>query len=150
MDLSEFRKNQEDLIAKHGYTLVGVFDPEGKEPTFAYSIGLTAFAWPEVIFFGNIRPDFIEAILTDLINHWRADGKVTLGDIDDIIVDYPLRVIEVATDPALEYAAQVTNYFEPKQIRFVQVLWPDKQGVFPNEPGYDNERAQPIVGEVRS
>lgn len=150
-DLNKFLARQAALIEEHGFTFVGVFDPDGENPPFAYSIGLTQFAWPEIIFVGKMRPDFIEIILTDLIQKWRREGTYQLGDNDGIIVftdlsEHPVRVIEVSAQHVLdEYAHQVKRYFKPEQVRFVQVLLPDKAGKFPGEEGYDDERQQPVM-----
>jgi hypothetical protein len=151
MDMDLYLAQQAALIEQHGYTFVGVFDPDGKDPQFAYSIGLTQFAWPEVLFIGNMRPDYIEIILTDLINKWREAGTYQLGDNMGLIVfkdlsEHPLRVIEVDAHHVLdEYAHQVLRYFDPGEVKFVQVLWPDTNGKFPGEEGYDESQVQPVM-----
>ncbi len=147
MDLESFIEGRKALIKEHGFTLIGVFDPEEVDPNFVYSIGLTERGWPELIFIGDINPVYVEVILTDLIRLWEEEGKPVLGKVDGIIVNYPLRLVEVdAAEASEKYGYQVRNFYPYQDIKFVQVLWPDKQGVFPDEPGYDNERSQPVIG----
>lgn len=153
MDSDAYQARLAALIELRGYTFIGVFDPEGLNPSFAYSIGLTGRNWPEVLLVGNMNPEVIEIILTDLIEGWKKQGEVVMGDNPGLIVfrdgsEHALRVVEVDTDAVLkDYGCQVPNWFEREQIKFVQVLWPDTSGKYPDEPGYsaDAKMQQPII-----
>jgi hypothetical protein len=138
-------------IKQHGYTFIGVFDPEGKTPSFVYSIGLTARGWPEVILIGNMNPRIVEIILTDLINSWKEEGRVILGDNPGAIrfadgSSHPLRVVPVDEEETLEnWGHQARVFYDPENIQFVQVLWPDLLGTFPDEEGYLERMHQPLL-----
>jgi hypothetical protein len=144
-------------IAKHGYTLVGVFDPEGKDPPYVYSVGLTQRGWPEVILVtACMRPQTIETLLADLLAQWFHAEKVVMGDNPDLLFmrdgsSHALRVVDVDNNDVIlnDYAGQVGIFFEEDDVKFVQVLWPDKSGKFPDEEGYSTEPSmiQPILGK---
>lgn len=147
MNEQEYFFKLRELIKIHGFTLIGVFDDVGNDPSFVYSIGLTEMGWPELLLIGDINPMFLEIIMTEVVDHFRKVGSVVPGDIGGIITGgYDLRVIEVDSAVAgAKYGCQVKNFYPGRDIKFMQVLWPDKAGVFPNEEGYDNERPQPVV-----
>lgn len=153
MDKEAYIAQLKANIARVGYTFVGVFDPDGKDPNFAYSIGLTERGWPEVLLIGNINPAFIEILLTDLIEGWIKAGEVKLGDNPDLIAfadgsSHAMRVVEVDWEEAVTfYGCQVPFFYPDRDIKFVQALWPDKAGVFPDEEGYNVIMVQPIVGQ---
>lgn len=152
MNRSEYDHSILMKIGEHGFTLIGVFDPEKKLPTFVYSIGLTERGWPEVLFIGNLNPAIIEILLTDLIEGWVKAGEVKMGDNPDLIAfgdgtSHALRVVDIPLNEAIsEYGCQVPYFYPDMDIRFVQALWPDKAGKFPDEEGYNTSMTQPIVG----
>lgn len=141
----------EAKIQEHGYTFIGVFDPDGKNPTFAYSLGLSRRGWPEVLLIGNIHPRVIEAILTDLIKSWEANGSPIIGDNADAIKfadgsSHPLRVVPVDATHAVEhYARQAPTYADEHHVEVVQVCWPDQNGVYPQDEGYNTAMTQPLL-----
>jgi hypothetical protein len=157
MDDQEYLEGVASRIAKNGFTLVGVFDPEGKDPPFVYSIGLTQRGWPEVILItACMRPVTIEILLTDLIGRWFKDEKITMGDNPDLIFmrdgsSHSMRVVEVDCNANVleKYGCQVPIFFEESDIKFVQVLWPDPAGKFPDEEGYstDPRMIQPLLNK---
>ena len=150
MNRDEYEAVLRSRIELNGFTLIGVFGGPG--PDFVYSVGLTARGWPEVILIGSINPAFVEQILTDLISSWFKAEKVILGDNPDMISfadgsSHALRVMEVNKVEALvNYGAQVLFFYPDQDVRFVQALWPDVNGRFPDEPGFKRPETQPIIG----
>ncbi|USV40929.1 DUF4262 domain-containing protein [Xanthomonas phage BUDD] len=139
-------------IEMYGYTMVGVFDPEGNDPGFVYTIGLTERGWPEVIMIGNIHPMIAEQFLADMIAKWGKAEKVIMGDNLDVIQFqdrsvHPIRVIDVNQNKAAEnYAIQAKRFYPEHNVKYVQALIPDRFGRFPDEPEYDqSKQAQPII-----
>lgn len=134
-----------------GFTLIGVTD---SNPRWVYSVGLTGRGWPEVIMIGNIPLDYVEPIMTDLINGWLDHGRVMMGMNQDVIrfadgTSHGLRIIDVPAKEASEkYACQVGQFYPGHELRFVQALFPDVNGKYPDEEGYDHEKCvQPIISE---
>lgn len=139
-------------IEKYGFTLVGVFDPEGNEPGFVYTIGLTERGWPEVIMIGNIHPMIAEQFLSEMIANWGKAEKVIMGDNLDLIQFqdksvHPIRVIDVNQNKAEQkYACRAKHLYPDRDVKYVQALIPDRFGRFPDEPEYDqSKQAQPII-----
>ncbi|WEM34228.1 DUF4262 domain-containing protein [Xanthomonas phage X1] len=139
-------------IELNGYTMVGVFDPEDKDPGFVYTVGLTERGWPEVIMVGNIHPMIAEKLITDLISGWQKKEKFVMGDNEGLLVfrdgtEHAIRVVEADTGKALEeYATAVGIFYSDMPVGFVQALIPDRFGRFPDDPEYDqSKQAQPII-----
>lgn len=142
--------NLDGPIKKNGFTFLGVFDPEGKTPMFVYSVGLTGRGWPEVLLVGNMNPKITEIILTDIIKSWEERGEPLIGDNHDIIrfadgTPQPLRVREASEAAARDYAVQARFYYNTDDIKVVQVMWPDTDGKFPDDQGYNTVMQQPII-----
>ena len=137
-------------IAKHGYTFIGVFDPERKAPNFVYSIGLVERGWPEVLMVGNVPPAVAESILTDLVKHWVDSGGPMFGLIPGMIRIreqlHPLQVVAIDAQYAQDhYAFQIKHFYPHIDADVVQVLWPDERGRFPNHTEYNQELTQPLL-----
>ena len=140
-------------IALYGHTFIGVFDPEGVKPAFVYSIGLTNKDQPELLMIGNMRPDTCEAILGAIIEQWDRLG-VFYGPITGVArtasdLDVPMMLRKVKADEALGGYAFAVPTFCPSTdgYAFVQVVWPDPNGKYPYDPGYDSRCKQPLLTE---
>jgi hypothetical protein len=145
-------KRLADGIARFGFTFVGVFDPMKPTPPFVYSIGMTAKNMPEVLMIGGFHPHIAERILADVLAHWQVHGPTTEGLMPNMIRFkdaslHPLkmRLIENALPVVDEYVIQAQQFYTRDDIRVVQVLWPDTNGVFPDEPGYLVALTQPVL-----
>lgn len=154
MTPGEYELKVLERIAANGFTYIGVFDPEGKDPTFVYSLGNTERGWPELILIGNMNMRTTEALLNQIQEVWQGENKPVLGDIPNMIVfqdgtEHPLRLVEVdAAATIKQYAYQVQHFYPDVPHRFVQVLWPDKNGRFPNDAQYDHTVRQPQLPVV--
>lgn len=147
--MSSWKKIYADIeanIEKHGLTVIGVFaDPVGMKPTFSYSIGLTDRGWPEMIMVGLHAPyakGFINALA-------RRPEPPKIGEQIDDLADLPIRIGAVSEEAIKAYMVQSTARQErtdgPRPTA-VQVIYPDKDGRFPGEPGYDlDPRTQPLL-----
>jgi len=124
-------------IETYGWHFLNVFDRAGINADFAYSIGFEiSFNQPEVIIFGLAR-DIAKQILADIAHdyaqgvHYEPEKKVSgvLGGDTEVIFK---PVIESAFS---DYLGRAVDYYG-KPFRAWVMLWPDKAGRFPTEPGF--------------
>lgn len=110
------------------------------DPTFAYTIGLSHHGLPELIVVG--MPYQQSGVTLNLIAAWMyRNGAFKPGDIDIDIFTAPTKFGSVS--PA-EMEKRMTAFGPKRHGNALQVLWPDRRGIFPDEPGYMHS-PQPIL-----
>jgi hypothetical protein len=147
-ELSDYEQTIVDNVEKHGCHLVGVFDPDAKDPRFDYSVGFTKTlekvgksGFPEAIVFG--LPGEVSGPALNELMALCAGGFVRLedgerlerffGEYDAIIrTVHPSWIDERYFSSAIWYhRKQMNREFQAA----VMVVWPDEEGVFPWEDG---------------
>lgn len=134
--MSKFYQGVTDMIASHGHTVMAIFDHEGKAPDFAYTIGLFPKYGYELIMIGvgaktalRIINDAVEALLP---------GELPIGVPIPDIANLPLMFRPCIPEKAAEYGVQAFEYYKRKDIPFLQLVVPDKEGRFPENAEYDH------------
>lgn len=145
----------DELVANRDKMIVGVGGEEGSN-NFFHSIGMTSLGLPELIISGNANPIIQYGMIEMVAAMYQAQG-VSLGIHDDLLEskdgsDLRMALVEVDCSNQTvrdKYIAQAISYYEAKNhsapIRLVQLVWPDKQGRLPDEPGYDMVSKQDIL-----
>jgi hypothetical protein len=143
-----FLRQQDALIARYGWAVTMV-EPTPTDPgiPFAYTVGLTARTQPELVIAG-LDPLIAQALLNDLAarvveQHMQLAHGQHLHDLiagyDAVLVDGPL------TDDL--YPGTAIGRYGADRVRLRQIVWPDRDGRFPWDPGYAYpRRAQPLLG----
>jgi hypothetical protein len=119
-------------------------------PTYAYSIGLPAAVdFPEVAVFG-LTPVAAKGLVTLVADARRGGTEIPLGVELVGLLENELRClfapIELDTwGPLFETA---TTWYEGADFEIVQMIFPDRNGWMPYEPGYDErlQVAHPVIG----
>jgi hypothetical protein len=130
-----------DDISRIGWhvTCVGpAVDSDDPEEWFAYTVGLSkTFGWPELLCFG-LDLDLMGLLLNDAVDECRArDVAPSAGLVlNDVLEGFPAR-LEMPQPMADHYvnAARWLARHEGLSFSVLQLLWPDKNGCFPDEPG---------------
>ncbi len=143
-DLDDFEKCIINNVREHGCQVNFIFDPAGKEPDFAYSIGFEETVnQPEVIIFGLERKLMI-SMVNDLLNQCRTG--LVLGDWTQLegLLEGHFCIAREVKHPEMfsEYltsAAWYHRYTTGGQLqRAMQIVWPGaQQSLFPWELGCD-------------
>lgn len=139
-------------IDETGVHVVHVEGEDGK-PGFSYTVGLWySFEQPEVIVFG--LPEQVAAELFDAIaDEASEDKKFRDGERHEgLLVSYPVRFVAVPKVDHTLFLGQAQWAYEGDDFPCVQLVWPDKQGRWPWEPGVRQgfAESQPVLGRKSS
>jgi uncharacterized protein DUF4262 len=124
-------------ISKIGWAVQGVPGDE-QWPSWAYSIGMWhMFRAPELALFGLSLPNM--AAVINALAHRVAGGATIAADdqIDDVsLCTFAIRPVHDSWRATTLFAVSDTvyGYLRPD---YLQIVWPDRQGILPWEPGFD-------------
>lgn len=128
--MTAYLRTVSDAVAKHGWMIQGVAPAEGQTGvSFAYTVGLTANDLPEIIIVG-LPIDIASDILNDAARRHLAT-TIRAGDKVDDIASVPFTAADATTEPA-----SVARALYPGRVTLLQLLWPDKHGSYPGDPGW--------------
>jgi hypothetical protein len=147
-DLDDLMRRQQQQIDEYGWAVTAVFPTDdAPDAPFAYTVGLTAHGYPELIIAG-LDPQIAQALLNDLATRvYDRAQRFTAGQrISDLLVGYDAIIVDGPATEALHPGAAFARYGKNK-VSLQQVVWPDPQGRFPWEAGYAlGQGAQPLLG----
>lgn len=138
-----------DEIEAAGVHVVHVGGDDGDDLEYSFSVGLWhSFGQPEVIVFGleaEVAEDLIQTLTDecDAGKHFLADSKH-----DGLVHGFPVRFLAVPKGHYREYLGEAVWANEGDDFPAVQLVWPDKQGRWPWEPGVREgfSEGQPVLG----
>jgi hypothetical protein len=138
-------------IKRVGWAVIGI-EEDAEGPSFAFSVGLFhTLGHPEVILMG-LRVPIAYRFINDIGTAVRAGRRFeTGGRYDEIAEGLPLAFVAVAERHYREYLGYARWFYQGSKFPVLQCVWPDKQGVFPWEPGFDGRffQKQPVLGPAR-
>ena len=143
-----------DNVQEHGWHDTHVFDPDGNDPSFSYSIGFTTtLCAPEFIIFG-LDKELMHSMLWTVFRQIK-DGKEVVdgGRWSDLIEGFDC--ISRAVDPEYVVPSYVNSaiWFWNRSGQqgvppVFQLVWPGKlDGLFPWDDGCDDwvKETQPAL-----
>lgn len=143
------------MIEQQGWALQPVPARPDLDPPvagYAYTIGLeSAFGFPEIVVFG-LTPVAARGLVGEVVG-LLADGvEVPVGALFTGLLDSGLRSALLPVDLGLvgELFEAATAWYGGSAYRMVQLVWPDRSGWMPWEPGFDRRvaLAQPVLGSL--
>ena len=143
------------MIDANGWALEPVApraDTDPPTPAYAYTIGVPALVgFPEIAVFG-LTPVASNGLITLVVDALRGGTEIPLGVELVGLLDNDLRCMfaSVDTDSAEGTFATLDAWYRGQPYAVVQLLYPDRNGFMPYEPGYDQRLrfAQPVIGQV--
>lgn len=157
MELPDFRiphaEKIEWMIDTSGWALEVVPERPHEVPpgaAYAYTIGFPeAFGFPEVLLFG-LTPSAASGLFGMLADLLRGGTEIPVGVELTGLFDGDLRCSFLPVEGAVSEALMATGvaWRRGQVADAVQLLWPDRNGFLPTEPGFDRRLmlAQPVVG----
>lgn len=143
------------MIEEHGWAIEPVAaQPELNPPVagYIYTIGFpNAFDFPEVVLFG-LTPAAARGLYDLLADLLRGGTDVPLGVELTGLFDNDLRCVFAPVDLDLwgPLFSTAVAWYRGAPFQVVQLLWPDRNGFLPIEPGFDRRLmlAQPVIGTL--
>lgn len=146
--MNQLKLRTNECIAKGKWSVVYVGGSEQSAP-FAYTIGLTHYGLSELLITGPLRPEDATGVLNmfgDLLRS-RKDKDITTqgftsGELVSLGGQYPLRVLNL-THAGKQLMLGANSYYEGV-FEAQQVIYPDHQGRFPDDPNSEFYSIQPL------
>ena len=144
--IKQYHDTVDENIRKHGYHSTFVFSD--KSPSFCYSTGIfKTFKIPE-IFISALPQNLSHGLIENYVDKLKAATSIPLyTKIDDLTERFPVYLIEVPTEKLIDYVLSSIRFYENSEYKYLQLVYPDVKGHFPNEEGYDYD--QLIMGQFK-
>lgn len=145
--ITQYHAKVNENIQKHGYHSTFVF--AGKEPSFCYSTGIYKnFQIPE-IFISSLPQNLSHTLINDYVNKFKGNASIPLNQrIDDLTDRFPVYLIEAPTEKLANFVLSSIRFYNSEPYKYVQLIYPDTSGHFPNDNGYDYD--QIIIGQFKN
>lgn len=145
--LDDFEQRIVDDVDNYGWFGLSVAprtDSDEPEEWFTYTIGLPkSHGWPEIIVFG-LSKETSHSLLTDAIAECEARTEIPRAGLElrEVIKGFPAKLVDGSRIAdhyfgfASWYARYVGTASPPERV---QLFWPDKNGIFPDDPSCNEE-----------
>lgn len=134
-----------DNINNIGYHTTAIIEEEGFTP-FAYSTGIFEnFKIPE-LFISGLGPNLSGELIKNYADKYKFE-KISLNEkINDFTDRFPICFIKLNNDVLKDYVLTSIKFYENHNYEYLQLVFPDLNGNFPNEANYDYD--QKILGDL--
>jgi Domain of unknown function (DUF4262) len=143
------------MVEENGWAIEPVAAQPDTDPPVAgyvYTIGFPeAFDFPEIVLFG-LQPAAARGLFDLVADLLRGGTEIPMGVELTGLFDNDLRCVFAPVDLAewgVLFATGVA-WHRGAPFELTQLLWPDRNGFLPTEPGFDRRLtlAQPVLGVV--
>lgn len=132
-------------IEKFGQSLIGVYPRVGEaDVPFMYTIGNATVDLPELLLIGKLEYTAAASLLNMLGCKMRNQGS-RLGSYVSLGGEFSLKLREASALAKEEYTIQAGQFLDHENYNVLQVLIPDRTGLYPGEPGIDPVYDVPLV-----
>jgi Domain of unknown function (DUF4262) len=145
--------HEQDFVAQireHGWFRTNVFADE-ERPGFSYTTGFwLTTGFPEIIVF-SLKTETAHSILWDLFREVHSGKIPAIGRaVSDIFGNTNAALIPCAKKHYRDYLGWSRWFYAGDEFDCLQLVWPDKAGIFPWQPNFDEDfrNAQPDLTEA--
>lgn len=134
-----------EQMRKWGWVVTGV---PGKA---IYTVGLMERGHPEVMVHG-LGPTQTHDLLIRCVEMVEKGHVFEPGIHDQVAEGFPTEFVEVHPSNFHDWLGQALDYHESwsrDPLRFVQLVWCDRNGKFPRDPEYEDEFKHQLMFDVR-
>lgn len=133
-----------DNIKNFGYHTTTILEEENFTP-FAYSTGIfESFEIPE-LFISGLGPNLSDELIKNYVEKFKF-GQIPINEKNKDFSDrFPVYFIKVNNEDLTEYILTSIKFYERRNYKYLQLIFPDLNGKFPNEIAYEYD--QKIIGE---
>ena len=133
-----------DNIKNAGYHTTAILEEKDSTP-FAYSTGIfESFKIPE-LFISGLGPNLSGELIKNYAEKYKFEKVPLNTKIDDLTDRFPIYFIKVSTEDLEEYVLTSIKFYEDRDYEYLQLVFPDLNGNFPNDASYDYD--QKIIGQ---
>lgn len=131
-----------DMVEKHGHFVMAVFDPDQSIPDFAYSIGFPKSLGQGEVLISGLDLDMMKTLVHDAYELCREGFKLEdHARTSELFSSFDCVVREVAEEYLnAEFLTSAQWYSQTDSGKSVtsayQLVWPDKDGLFPWDEGF--------------
>lgn len=147
----EAKENIKRIVAEHGL-FIALFEATEYLPSFGYTIGLWKnHKHPELILFG-LKTDIIGKILNDAGKMINEGHKFATNELNhDLFESAPATILNVHLESLEDYFGYGI-WFNEGHFPALQIVWPDRTGLFPWELSFQKEftYSQPLLDRNHS
>lgn len=141
---NKYFKMVHDNIEKYGFHITYVMEAPGITP-FGYSTGIFKnYGIPE-LFISGLPNGLTNTLINNYVDRFKFQ-QVTLNEkIGDLTDRFPVYFVPVKNDNLKGYTLSTFKFYEQAEFNYLQLIFPDLNGLFPHEDGYDYD--QKLLGE---
>ncbi|WP_343695992.1 DUF4262 domain-containing protein [Flavobacterium sp.] len=134
-----------DNIKNIGYHTTAIMEEKDFTP-FAYSTGIFEnFKIPE-LFISGLGPNLSGELIKNYADKYKFE-KIPLNTKNYDLTDrFPIYFIKVNKIDLEDYVLTSIKFYKDRDYEYLQLVFPDLKGNFPNEPNYDYD--QKIIGDL--
>jgi hypothetical protein len=141
----EYFKKVYQNIDQFGFHVTYVMESIGFTP-FGYSTGLFKnFKIPE-LFISGLPNGLTNTLICNYADKFKFNEIPIDEKVYDLIDRFPIYFIEIPNEALEDYTLSSFKYYEDRKFKYLQLIFPDLNGHFPNDQGYDYD--QKILGKI--
>ncbi|MGX7666749.1 DUF4262 domain-containing protein [Flavobacterium pedocola] len=143
----KYHSKVEENVAKYGFHITYVLEDEAG-PSFCYSTGLYKnYNIPE-IFISGLPQNLSFTMVGDYAKKFKNIIVPINKKLDSFSEDFnfPIYFIEIDNKNLSEHVYATDRFYDGDDYKYLQLIYPDTKGNFPNESGYLYN--QEIFGEL--
>lgn len=134
-----------DNIQNIGYHTTAVLEAENSTP-FAYSTGIFEnFKIPE-LFISGLGPNLSGELIEKYVEKYKFTKIPLNRKIKNLIDRFPVYLIKVNNLNLENYILTSIKFYENRDYKYLQLVFPDLNGNFPHELNYNYD--QQIIGNL--
>lgn len=122
-------------IKAAGQHIYGIFDPEQKQDSFAYTVGNASQGFPELLIIGNFPSRIMMMILNAVGTHMRNAAAPIEEGMLDIDWTFPFKIRKAGDRAKADFTIQAGQYLGHEDYEVLQVMICDKNGKYPGDEG---------------
>ncbi len=126
------------MVKKAGWAVQWMLGDQDN-PSFSYTIGLSAKQLPELLITLPIEPELARYILNNVAKTFIKLGSAAAGDLHQVLEGLPVRVSFIDMSAFAQFGKVAVAWAQYRRIflnQAMQVILPDEYGNFPGDDAY--------------
>ncbi|ARS42838.1 hypothetical protein CA265_00535 [Sphingobacteriaceae bacterium GW460-11-11-14-LB5] len=140
----KYFKEVNDDIRKYGYHTTVVLEAENSTP-FAYSTGIYEYFKIPELFISGLGPNLSGQLIKNYADQYKLRAVPLNKRITDLTERFPVYFIKVTNESLSDYVLSSIRHYGNEKYEYLQLIFPDLNGNFPDERNYDYD--QKIFGK---